>query len=326
MQTLLITDPLYAKHLTGRGHPESPYRIGSILHALQPLNLEKASPRDATEEEILLCHTPEYLKIAKEDVAACAARGIVDGSCYLRTGDAPICPESYAIALKAAGAVLTAIDKVLSNTNPNAFCLVRPPGHHAESFRGMGFCIFNNVAIGARYAQKKYGIKRVLIVDWDVHHGNGTQEIFYSDPSVFYFSTHQFPLYPGTGAEREKGAGEGIGTTLNCPIAGGWGARDAVLEAFQTKLVPAMEKFRPELILISAGFDAHADDPLGGMDLTTDDFRELTKIVKEIANRFAQGRIVSVLEGGYNLAALAESAKAHVEELMRKGTIGTQGT
>jgi len=316
-KTYLITDPIYEKHLTGPGHPESPMRYVSILDALNSLGVEEIRPRDATENDILLCHTPEYLNTVISDVQKCAEFGITDGSCCLSTGDAQICPESYKIALRAAGALLTGTDKVMEGEAQNVFCLVRPPGHHACSDTGMGFCLFNNVAIGARYAQKKYGVKRVLIVDWDVHHGNGTQEIFYSDPSVFYFSTHQSPLYPGTGAEDEIGSGEAVGTILNCPIALGPESRLKVFEAFREQLIPEMAKFKPELVMISAGFDAHTGDPLGSFNLSDDDFSELTAIVKQIANEYAQDRIISALEGGYNLHAIASAAKAHVRTLMK---------
>lgn len=310
--TYLITDPSFQYHLTGPGHPESPQRYSSILASVKTLGIKVFTPRDAKEEDILLCHTPVYLQTIKDDVQKCSDLGVVDGSYCLRTGDAQICPESYNIALKAVGAVLTGIDKVFQGEAQNVFCLVRPPGHHACSNAGMGFCLFNNIAIGARYAQKVYGVKRILIVDWDVHHGNGTQEIFYTDPSVFYFSTHQFPLYPGTGNENEVGSGDGKGTTLNCPIAPGPESCADVLKAFREKLVPAMKKFQPELVMISAGFDAHIRDPLGGFNLTDDDFSELTHITKEIAN----GKIVSALEGGYDLQAIASAAKAHVASLM----------
>jgi acetoin utilization deacetylase AcuC-like enzyme len=196
----------------------------------------------------------------------------------------------------------------------NAFCAVRPPGHHAEAARGMGFCLFNNAALAARHAQQQHGLGRVLIVDWDVHHGNGTQEIFYEDSSVFYFSIHQSPLYPGTGARAETGAGAGRGTTLNCPFPAGAG-RAEILPAFREQLVPAMESFRPELVIVSAGFDSREGDPLGGLRLTDEDFEELTRLLLDLAKRHAGERLVSILEGGYHLPGLARAAAAHVQAL-----------
>ena len=311
----IVTDPAYSKHLTGPGHPEQPARISSIVETLQSAGImtddNTLSPRAATLEELQLCHDPSYCRLVHDEVAALAEQGVIDGSVMLSTGDAQISPDSYDIALLAAGGVLVAIDKVFTEKDARAFCTIRPPGHHAETARGMGFCLFNNVAIGARYAQKKYDLERVAIIDWDVHHGNGTQEIFYEDPSVLYFSTHQYPFYPGTGAATERG----VGNILNCPIAGGPGSREKVLQAFQEQLVPAIDSFKPDLIMVSAGFDAHTLDPIGGMDFRDEDFQTLTKIVVDLADKYAQGRIVSVLEGGYKLEALAKAATKHVQAL-----------
>jgi acetoin utilization deacetylase AcuC-like enzyme len=203
---------------------------------------------------------------------------------------------------------------VVKGVAKTAFCVIRPPGHHANAVKGMGFCVLNNVAIAARYARRRLGIERVLIVDWDVHHGNGTQDIFYEDGSVFVFNTHQAPWYPGTGAANETGAGEGKGTTLNCPFPAGSG-REEILGAFEKQLVPAMEKFRPELVMISAGFDSREGDPLGNFRLTDKDFADLTKLVRGIAEKSAGGRVVSMMEGGYNLVGLASAATAHVQAL-----------
>lgn len=316
LPALLVTDPLFERHKTGPRHPECPERYLSILKSLTSLGVDILSPRDAEEREILSCHTQGYLQILKNDIQECIASGIEDGKYCLSTGDAQICPESYKVAIRAAGAVITGVDAVMKGVAKSVFCLVRPPGHHACSDKGMGFCLLNNIAIGAKYARDASGVKKILIVDWDVHHGNGTQEIFYSDPSVFYFSTHQAGLYPGTGLESETGSGKGRGFTMNCPIEPGPGSRDFVFEAFKERLVPAMEKFKPELVMISAGFDAHVNDPLGSFNLTDDDFRDLTQIVKQIAATYSNGRIVSVLEGGYNLKAIASAAKAHVAALM----------
>jgi len=198
-----------------------------------------------------------------------------------------------------------------------AFCALRPPGHHARPAQGMGFCVFNNAAVAARYAQQRHRLKRVLIVDWDVHHGNGTQDIFYRDGSVFYFSTHQSPLYPGTGHPNETGAGEGAGTTLNCPFPFGAGRKE-IVGAFEDRLVPAADRFKPELVIVSAGFDGRINDPLGGFTLTDADFAELTKILTGIAARHAGGRLISTLEGGYNLDGLGKAAAAHVQALAGK--------
>ncbi len=218
------------------------------------------------------------------------------------------------MAAHAVGGVLNAVDAVMSGSARNAFCAVRPPGHHANAVRGMGFCLFNNVAIAARYAQRKYGIDRALIVDWDVHHGNGTQDIFYADGSVFFFSTHQWPLYPGTGRGDETGEGPGEGTTMNFPFPAGSG-RAKILGAVQNSLMPAAREFLPELVLISAGFDSRIDDLLGQFTLTDDDFADLTHAVMEIADAHAGGRVVSLLEGGYNLSGLASASLRHVEAL-----------
>lgn len=316
MQTALVTDPDFQHHLTGVGHPESPLRWQAISLALQELLLFRVAPRMAQPEELLLCHTAGYIQLVEQEIALCRESNLNDGGISLSTGDVRICPQSYRIALKAVGAVLTAVDLVVENRVKNAFCLVRPPGHHACSDKGMGFCLFNNIAVGARYLQNKFGVEKVLIVDWDLHHGNGTQEIFYADPSVFYFSTHQEPLYPGTGLRSERGAGPGIGTTLNCPVSAGVGSREIILRAFREQLVPAMERFRPDFVFLSAGFDAHIRDPLGGLDLRDEDFGALTDIVRDIAASYAKGRLVSVLEGGYDLQALASAGRTHLMHLM----------
>ena len=311
MKTVLLADPIYREHLVGvRGHPERPERFDAVLGALRGAGLEglgRVESRDATGEELAFCHTPEYLRIAKHDV--------VSGSHYLSTGDTNITRNSWDVALRAAGGVLNAVDAVMTGRANNAFCLVRPPGHHATSDRGMGFCLFNNVALAARHAQRRHNIERVVIVDWDVHHGNGTQEIFYSDPSVFYFSSHQWPLYPGTGRADETGAGAAKGTTMNFPFPAGSGRKE-ILGAVEHSLVPAMEKFRPELVLISAGFDSRIDDLLGQFTLSDEDFADLTRVLTKVAAQYAKGRVVSVLEGGYNLSGLASAAAAHVRALV----------
>jgi acetoin utilization deacetylase AcuC-like enzyme len=308
--TALSADPFCRGHLAGVAHPERPERFDAVVSGLRACGLTDRllvlDPHAATEEEVLLCHTPQYLATARRDIEA--------GRPYLSTGDTDITENSWDVALHAAGGALNAIDAVAAGRVRNAFCAVRPPGHHATASRGMGFCVFNNVAIAARYAQTRHGLGRVLIVDWDVHHGNGTQEIFYSDPSVFYFSTHQWPLYPGTGRADETGEGAGLGATMNFPFPAG-SVRAEILAAVENSLAPAADRFRPDLILISAGFDSRAGDLLGRFTLGDADFGDLTRAVKGIADRHAGGRIVSVLEGGYNLDGLARAAAAHVGAL-----------
>lgn len=319
LPVMIVSDPIFQRHLTGEGHPESPERTAVITTALKDVGLLNEQtillPREATIEELLLCHTPQYIN---KVVLAC--QRVQDDKTVDRfeTGDVNICEASMIVARYAVGGALQAVDAVMNKVASSVFCVIRPPGHHASANCGMGFCLFNNAAIAARYAQGRYGIKRVAIIDWDVHHGNGTQAIFNKDPSVFYFSTHRFErgYYPGTGHSSETGEAEGEGSVLNCPIGGrSQHPRKRVLEAFQTQLVDAMRNFCPELVIISAGFDARKGDPLGQFDLTDQDFEELTAIVKKIADQYAQGRIVSVLEGGYNLEGLASAAKAHVAAL-----------
>jgi acetoin utilization deacetylase AcuC-like enzyme len=311
MPTALVADPIYRQHLAERlDHPERPERYDAVAAALQKSglihDLTRIPSRAATEDELLLCHTPQYLGIARRDVES--------GQPFLSTGDTDIGPNSWDVASHAVGGVLNAVDAVMTGSARNAFCAVRPPGHHANASRGMGFCLFNNVAIAARYAQRKYGIDRALIVDWDVHHGNGTQDIFCADGSVFFFSTHQWPLYPGTGRANETGEGSGERTTMNFPFPAGSG-RAEILGAVRNSLMPAVREFRPELVLISAGFDSRIGDLLGQFTLTDDDFDELTHAVMEIADAYAGGRVVSVLEGGYNLNGLASASLRHVEAL-----------
>lgn len=309
--TGLVIAEAYVEHLTGRGHPEQPGRVTAIVKRLQTDGLldraRTITPRTATDEEILRCHAADYLRIVNEDVT--------EGLHRLSTGDTPLSARSLEVAQLAAGGLLTAVDEVLTGRLRNAFAVVRPPGHHATPKKGMGFCLFNNVAIAARHAQSKHGVSRVLIADWDVHHGNGTQDIFYEDGTVLFFDTHQHPLYPGTGAATETGKGAGAGLTINCPFPAGSGRKE-IVGAFREKLLPAAQAFRPDLVLVSAGFDSRIDDPLGSFKLTDEDFAELTGIVKEIAAKHCGGRLVSTLEGGYNLAGLASAAASHVRALM----------
>jgi acetoin utilization deacetylase AcuC-like enzyme len=262
--------------------------------------------RSATEDELALIHSGQYIALVEREVA--------QGRPQLSTGDTDVGPHSIESAQAAAGCVLSAVDAVFSGSVTNAFCAVRPPGHHASAARGMGFCLFNNVALGARYAQHRHRAERVLIADWDVHHGNGTQDIFYEDGSVLFFSTHQSPWYPGTGEASEEGEGQGAGKTINCPLPAGSG-RAQVLGAFQQRLLPAAKEFRPDLILVSAGFDSRINDPLGLFLLADEDFRDLTRLMNELAAECCGGRLVSVLEGGYSLQGLALAAEAHVRAL-----------
>jgi acetoin utilization deacetylase AcuC-like enzyme len=306
-KTALAADPLCKEHHTGVRHPERPDRFDAALGALKGLDLAALEPRHATEDELGLCHSLPYIRLVEREV--------MTGFHELSTGDTIISPRSLDAALRATGGALNAVDAVLGGQAQNAFCIVRPPGHHATAIRGMGFCLFNNIAIAARYAQRKHGASRVLIADWDVHHGNGTQDIFYSDGTVFFFSTHQHPWYPGTGAPDETGEGAGQGTTLNCPFPAGSGRKE-ILGAFQEKLLPAAESFKPDLVLISAGFDSRIGDPLGNFMLTDADFADLTKVMREIADQYAGGRLVSLLEGGYSLEGLAGGVRAHVEALL----------
>ncbi len=306
MSTLLLTHECFLAHDTGPGHPERPDRLRSVVKALeQPgfrdLLREEAPP--AAVGAVSRAHPGNYVRNV---LAAVPPEGLR----YLDP-DTVVSPGSADAMMRAAGAVVRAVDAIAAGLVTNAFCAVRPPGHHAESRRPMGFCLVNNVAVGAIHARAAHGYKRVAVIDFDVHHGNGTQEIFWDDPDSFYASTHQFPFYPGTGARRESGA---HGNIVNVPLAAGSGP-DLFRGGLNDEILPALTAFKPDFVLISAGFDAHKDDPLGELRLSDGDFAWATRAVMDVAQKLCGARVVSVLEGGYNLGALADCAVAHVETL-----------
>lgn len=308
MATLLLHHSAFAAHRTAPGHPERPDRYRAVEAALSrpqfdPLIRATAEPADVAAARLV--HSNRYVDALE---AARPEHGFV----YLDAGDTMMEPSTWETALRAVGGTLQAVDAVLAGRAQNAFVACRPPGHHAETERAMGFCLFNNISIGARHAQRAHGLARVAIVDFDVHHGNGTQEIFYSDPSVLYASTHQMPLFPGTGAARETGAGN----IFNSPLAPGDGGTE-LRAAFVDRILPALQAFSPELIIVSAGFDAHERDPLGSLRMTADDFTWVTRELMAAAETLCDGRLVAVLEGGYDLQGLADSVTAHVGELLK---------
>jgi acetoin utilization deacetylase AcuC-like enzyme len=308
MSTLLITHPASLNHLNAPGHPERPERLRAIESILeqerfQPLAREQAPA--AALETIALCHPMSYVEAIRD---AAPKQGLVQ-----LDADTSMSPGSFEAALRAVGAATRAVDEVVTGKADNVFCAMRPPGHHTERSRPMGFCIFNQAAIAARYAQKKHGLGRVAVMDFDVHHGNGTQDIFWSDPTLMYCSTHQMPLYPGTGAVTERGDHDNI---VNAPLRPGDGG-EQFRAAMEERILPRLSAFGPELIIISAGFDAHARDPLANLQFTDADFGWATRKIMEVADKRAQGRVVSVLEGGYDLEGLSQSTAAHVVALMR---------
>lgn len=295
----------------GPGHPESPERLRVIMSTLDASGLlsrlVRIDAEPAADRWVREIHTDRYIKSLRDHTP--------DSGRVFLDPDTSMGPGSLRAAYLAAGGALSAADAIMTGVVDHAFCAVRPPGHHAEADRAMGFCLFNNVAVAAKYIQRRHGIQRVLIVDWDVHHGNGTQHSFYDDPSVLFFSTHQYPYYPGTGRATESGEGKGTGFTINVPMSRGEGDEEYA-EAFERLLVPAADAFEPEFVVISAGFDAHKDDPLAGMALTERGYANLTGIVAKLARRHARGRILSCLEGGYNLSALGASVEQHVAGLL----------
>jgi acetoin utilization deacetylase AcuC-like enzyme len=310
----LVYDPIYLEHDTG-DHVENSQRLVVAISYLKETGIEEKltylPPRPALLEELEMIHAPDYISFVKSKSEK--------GGGWLDP-DTIMSPKSYKAALYAAGGLMGAVEAVMKKEVDNAFALVRPPGHHAMYDQAKGFCIFNNMAIAAKFALSKFNLNRVLIADFDVHHGNGTQNAFYTNPRVLYFSTHQYPFYPGTGWMDETGMGEGEGTTVNFPMSAGWGDNE-YLRAFNEVLVPLARRFQPQLILVSAGFDAHWTDPLAMMRVTITGFTQMVKILKELAGELCQGRLIFTLEGGYNLQVVASSTKAVFDVLLGNSEI-----
>ncbi len=308
-KTGYVSDPFYLRHET-EPHPENPGRLTAIQNRLESSefynNLIAIQPRKATPEEIALVHDAGY--------AASVEQSCANEIRHL-DADTVISADSYDAALLSAGAGINAIDQIIDGSIHNAFCAVRPPGHHAERDRAMGFCLFNNVGIAARYAQKAQGLNKIFIFDWDVHHGNGTQHSFYGDPSIYYSSTHQYPFYPCTGAKEETGTGDGLRTTLNLPMDA-YSDDDDYLSVIEHKLIPEVQRYKPDLIIISAGFDAHQNDPLAQIQLTTGCFGKMTELLMRVAGDVCEGRLLSILEGGYDYEALSDSVQLHMQTLL----------
>ena len=308
--TLLYLDPLFCDHQTGN-HPEHPDRITTLIQHLQETKIiQHCTPIPVTPVSLKLLqntHLPRYV----DQVRELSEQG---GGPIER--DTLVSRQSFTVALHAAGSVVDAVNRVIQGPDSQALCLVRPPGHHALAEQAMGFCLFNNIAVAATHAMKQHELTRILIIDWDVHHGNGTQDIFYKEPRVMFFSIHRYPFYPGTGRADETGSEKGAGYTLNIPVSFGT-PRSTYLKQFQNAIETLAKRIRPELIMISAGFDSHALDPIGSLGLETEDFIPLTEIVCNCAQDYADGRLISVLEGGYNRAVLKDCVRAHLETLLR---------
>lgn len=311
MVTSLITSEKYKYHITGPGFPESPERLDAIIDHLESTGLlnelDVVEPNRKDKSFCKLVHDDEYITRVRQ---ACEL-----GAPIVDTGDNPISKNSYDTALLAVGGITEAVDRVFTGKADNAMALLRPPGHHAEKGMAMGFCLFNNVAIAARYAQQNYEVEKVVIIDFDVHHGNGTQHIFEADPTVMYVSLHQYPFYPGSGAADEIGSGDAKGTTVNYPLNLGVGDNEFI-DIFDNSLSDKVLKYNPDLIIISAGFDAHMDDPIGGLRVTTEGYHNISKTITKIAGEVCDGKIISALEGGYNLKALSESVETHLKVLV----------
>jgi acetoin utilization deacetylase AcuC-like enzyme len=308
LRTGIVLDSRYQDHNPGRNHPERPARITTLLDPIEKLQrpgVQRLAPRLATPEEVALIHDSSHVG----RVAATA-----EHERFSFDADTPVSAQSYATAMLATGGLLTLLDAVMEREIDNGFALVRPPGHHAERDRAMGFCLFNSAAVGAQYLRARFGLKRVLVMDWDVHHGNGTQHSFYDDPGVLYVSTHQYPYYPGTGAIGEVGRGQGEGYTLNLPLSAGCGDPE-YQELFEFVIDPICRQFDPEFVVISAGFDAHVRDPLGGMQVTETGFGTMARMLLRVAQDHAQGRCAALLEGGYDLEGLQKSVLQVIEEL-----------
>ena len=304
----VVIDPAYLKHLPGDSHPERPERIQVLLDLANALEREKfnlLAPRAATRAEIESIHEPAHVRLVESTSSV---------NHYALDGDTITSRDSFGVSVLAAGGFLRLLDSIAAKESSSGFALVRPPGHHASFNRAMGFCLFNTIAIGAAYLKKQYGAKKILIMDWDVHHGNGTQDCFYEDPSVLFISTHQYPYYPGTGAINEVGAGPGEGYTINIPLPAGCSDQE-YMEVFQHVVIPAAERFQPEWILVSAGFDPHRRDPLGGMRVSEEGFGGMADALFAVARRFSDARIALTLEGGYDLAALSNSVAAVLSAL-----------
>ena len=312
-KTAIVTDRRFMKHFAGRSHPERPERIQVMIEMAEGLkrdHLQFRTPREATLEEIALCHRPEYIQLVER--TSHLDRFDFDPDTHASR-------DSFATARLAAGGVLTAVEAVFDGAAENAFAMVRPPGHHALAGRAMGFCLFNNVAIAAEWLIQKKGMRRVMIIDWDLHHGNGSQDIFYESPEVLYASAHQFPHYPGTGSLHEIGYGAGVGFTVNAPMPAEFGDPE-YFRAFDELLIPIGRAFKPEFILVSAGFDCHWRDPLGDMQVTEDGFTQMMRRIKRLAAECCDGKVVAALEGGYNLEAIANSGAAVIDEMGREAS------
>jgi acetoin utilization deacetylase AcuC-like enzyme len=313
-RSAVVIDRDYLKHDPGYGHPERAERLETLLELSEQFDRDKfglLKPRAASREEIELVHSRDYIDLLQATSKM---------NRYALDGDTVTSRDSFGVGLLATGGFLKLLDSIAAGEFRNGFALVRPPGHHALTDRAMGFCLFNTVAIGAEFLKRNYGVKRLMIVDWDVHHGNGTQEAFYRDRSVFFISTHQYPYYPGTGAIGEVGEGEGRGFTVNIPLPAGCGDAE-YLQVFQEIVLPAAERYQPEWFLVSAGFDPHRRDPLGGMEVSENGFASMASALLESARKHAGGKIAFLLEGGYDLAALRDSASAVLEQMEKEGNV-----